>query len=126
MTTSPERRRDLKRAFKDRPRPAGVFQIKNTINGKVLLGSRPSLDGVLNMHRFMLANGSHYNAALQKDWQQHGAGAFVFEILAVVQPKEEPGFDLDDELTLLEQLWLEKLGPLGDRGYNTSPDLRQA
>lgn len=126
MTTSSERRRELKRAFKERPKPAGVFQIKNTVNGKLLLGSSLNLDGVLNMHRFMLSNGSHYNAALQEDWKQHGADAFVFEILEVVKVTQDPGFDPNDELILLEQIWLEKLGPFGNRGYNTSPQVRQA
>jgi hypothetical protein len=31
----------------------------------------------------------------------------------------DPPRELDDELTLLEQIWLEKLEPYGDRGYNT-------
>ena len=126
MTTGPARRRDLKRAFKERQKPAGVFQIKNTVSGKVLLGSSLNLDGTSNIHRFMLSNGTHYNATMQKDWKQHGADAFVFEILEVVKVTQEPSFNLDDELALLEAIWIEKLSPFGDRGYNTSTQIRHA
>lgn len=123
--TDSESRKDLIRAYKERPKPAGVFQIKNTVNGKVLLGSSLNLDGVLNQHRFMLSHGSHWVATIQKDWKLHGAEAFVFEILEVVKVKEDPSFNLNDELALLEELWLEKLSPFGDRGYNTNKRIRQ-
>lgn len=124
--TDPHRRRDLKRAYQERPKRAGVFQIKNTVNGKVLLGSSLNLDGPLNGHRFMLVAGSHRNAALQRDWHEHGAAAFVLEILEVVRVTDDPGFNVSDELELLEQLWLERLTPFGDRGYNDRGPIRQA
>jgi hypothetical protein len=69
----------------------------------------------------MLSIGKHPNEALQKDWNQLGADAFVFEILEVVKPSADPLFNLDDELTLLEQIWLEKLKPFGEPGYNQGP-----
>jgi hypothetical protein len=74
----------------------------------------------------MLSIGSHRNAALQKEWNEYGAEKFVFEILEVVKIKENPNFNLNDELTLLEQIWLEKLQPFGERGYNTTSEIRQA
>ena len=118
MCTPGKTRADLRRAYKETPRQAGIFQIKNTQTGKILLGSSTNLHGPLNKHRFMLSIGSHDNAALQQDWKQFGADAFTFEILEIVQPSDDPLFNLDDELTLLEQIWLEKLHPFGERGYN--------
>ena len=50
----------------------------------------------------------------------------VFEILEVVKVKDDPNFNLCDELTLLEQIWLEELKPFGGRGYNTDTNIRQA
>jgi group I intron endonuclease len=114
------------REYKERVKPAGVFQIKNTANGKVLLGSSLNLEGPLNAHKFMLQIGSHGNKALQKDWDEFGADKFVFEVLEVVKVKEDPHFDLSDELTLLEQIWLEALQPFGERGYNVNDKIRQA
>lgn len=114
-------RADLRRAYAERPRQAGIFQIKNLKNGKVLLGSSSNLYGPLNKHRFMLSIGRHDNQALQNDWNQLGPEAFVFEILDAFKPRDDPDFCLEDELTLLEQIWLERLQPFGERGYNQGP-----
>lgn len=119
-------RQDLKREYKEREKQAGVFQVKNTLNGKVLLGSSLNLEGPLNSHKFMLSIGRHRNEALQKEWNDYGPAAFVFEVLEVVAPKDDPDFNLSDELTLLEQIWIEKLQPFGERGYNTDSRIRQA
>jgi hypothetical protein len=119
-------KQELKREYKERKKPAGVFQVRNTANGKVLLGSSLNLEGPLNAHKFMLAIGKHRNEELQKDWNIFGPDSFAFEILEVVKEKEDPHFDLGDELTLLEQIWLEKLQPFGERGYNKDSNIRQA
>jgi hypothetical protein len=72
----------------------------------------------LNRIRFELSVGSHDNSSLQKDWNHFGPDAFSFEILEVVKASDDPAFCLGDELTLLEQIWLEKLRPFGEPGYN--------
>jgi group I intron endonuclease len=118
-------RQEIKKAYLGRKKPAGVFQVKNTANGKVLLGSSLNLEGSLDRHKFMLTIGLHRNEALQKDWNDYGPDNFVFEILEVVKVPDDPGFNLDDELTLLEMIWLEKLQPCGERGYNTDTRIRQ-
>jgi len=119
-------RKELNREYLERPKPAGVFQVKNKVNGKALLGSSLNLDGALNGHRFMLNIGSHSNKALMEDWNQYGPDAFLFEILEVVQVRDDPNFNLHDELTLLEMIWLEKLQPVGEKGYNPNERIRQA
>ena len=73
----------------------------------------------------MLSNGSHPNRALQRDWDQAGAAAFAVEILEAVDVRDEPGFDLDGELALLEEIWLDKLRSFDDRGYNTGSRIRE-
>ena len=119
-------RRELNREYAERIKPAGVYQVKNLSNGKVLLGSSLNLEGPLNRHRFMLKIGSHTNKTLQKDWNEFGAEKFAFEILEEVQRKDDPTFNLSDELTLLEMIWLEKLQPFGERGYNLNERIREA
>jgi group I intron endonuclease len=119
-------RKELNREYLERPKPAGVFQVKNQANGKVLLGSSLNLDGALNGHRFTLKIGSHRNKALQGDWNTYGEENFLFEILEVVNVKDDPNFNLSDELTLLEMIWLEKLEPVGEKGYNLNERIRQA
>ena len=118
-------RKEIHREYKERVKPSGVFQIKNMVNGKVLLGSSLNLEGSLNKHRFMLKIGSHPNKGLQKDWNELGPEQFSFEILETIQVKEDPNFNLKDELTLLEEIWLEKLQPFGERGYNSDAKIRE-
>ena len=126
MDQSKKSRKELNDEYAKRPKPAGVFQVKNTANGKILLGSSLNLEGPLNSHRFMLKIGSHRNKALQQDWNEYGEQNFVFEILETVTVKDDPNFNLRDELTLLEMIWLEKLEPFGEKGYNLNSNIRQA
>jgi group I intron endonuclease len=119
-------RKEIHQAYKERVKPAGVFMVKNKANGKVLLGSSLNLEGPLNKHRFTLKIGSHLNKTLQKDWDEFGPDNFVFEILEEVKVQDNPNFNLQDELTLLEQTWLEKLQPFGERGYNVNERIREA
>ena len=94
-----QRRKELNRAYQERVKPSGVFQVKNLTNGKVLLGSSLNLEGPLNKHRFMLRINSHPNKELQKDWNDLGEDQFSFEILETVEVKDDPNFNLKDELT---------------------------
>ena len=120
-------RRELVREYKERKKLAGIFQVKNTANGKVLLGSSLNLDGALNSHKFMLMIGKHRNDAVQRDWNEFGPENFIFEILETVTVKDDdPYFNPADELTLLELIWWEKLQPFGDKGYNNDKKIRQA
>ena len=124
--TNMQRRIEIHREYKERMKPSGVFQIKNLANGKVLLGSSLNLEGPLNKHRFMLRINGHPNKELQRDWNELAPEQFTFEILETVQIRDHPNFNLKDELTLLEEIWLEKLQPFGGRGYNTSAKIREA
>src|SRR5512141_1618151 len=126
MDSKVKSRRELNREYMERVKPAGVYQVKNLANGKVLLGSSLNLDGPLNRHKFMLKIGSHTNKALQHDWNELGPEQFAFEIVEEVKVKDDPNFNLKDELTLLEMIWLEKLQPLGERGYNLNERIREA
>lgn len=119
-------KKDIKRDFKQRKKQAGVFQLRNTVNNKVLLGSSLNLEGLWNSNSFQLRIGSHRNKELQKDWNKYGSDKFVFEILEVVKNLNDPNIKIDDELTLIEQIWLEKIQPYGDKGYNQNNKIRKA
>jgi group I intron endonuclease len=119
-------RKEIHREYKERVKPAGVYQVKNSVNGRVFLGSSLNMEGLLNRHRFMLRNNGHTNKELQKDWNELGADKFMFEILEVVQVRVDPNFNLKDELTLLEEIWLEKLQPFNEKCYNVNTRIREA
>jgi len=122
MDSPPRSRAELKREYKENPPAAGVFAVRNQKNGKVLVGSSLNLQGALNRVRFELASGAHRACPeLQEDWNRFGADAFSFETLDVLPPPKEPGADPAEELKVLEALWLERLRPYGDAGYNVAP-----
>lgn len=112
---------ELKKEYKNRKIPMGIYQIKNLNNGKVFIGSSANLDGIINRSRFALNYGSHRNIELQNDWKKLGENKFTFEVLDYLEPKEGETIDYKEELVLLEQLWLEKIKPYGERGYNKIP-----
>ena len=126
MESKTKSRKELNREYVERVKPAGVYQVKNLANGKVLLGSSLNLEGPLNRHRFMLKIGSHTNKSLQKDWNEFGADQFAFEILEEVQRRDDPSFNLKDELELLEMVWIEKLQPFDECTYNLNERIREA
>ena len=111
-----DKKTQLKREYKLNHRPMGVYQIRNVVNEKMLIGAALDLPGILNRHKFQLKMGNHPNGALQAEWNEFGDENFAFEILDEITPKE--GRDHREELAFLEELWLEKSQPYGDRGYN--------
>jgi group I intron endonuclease len=111
----------LTREYRETRRPMGVYQIRNTANGKLLVGSSKDLPSIFNRHRAALRMGSHQNRELQKDWAEFGAEAFEFEVLDALTPPEEPGYNPSRDLKALEELWLDKLSPFEERGYNARP-----
>lgn len=114
-------RKALLRGYKESHKPMGVYRVLNRANGKALVGSSLNLPAILNRHQAQLKMGAHQNRALQADWQAFGAGAFAFEVLDVLEPPDRPDYDPSDDLRVLEAMWLEKLSPFEERGYNVKP-----
>lgn len=121
-----DRKKQLKREYKLNHRPMGVFQIRNLVNEKVFVGSSLNLPGIFNRHKVQLQTGGHQNKVLQADWREFGAASFAFEILDELTPKEDMAYDYREDLTLLEDIWLEQLQPYGERGYNVPKKDRAA
>ena len=103
----------------------GVFQIRNLANEKVFVGSTMNLAGIFNRHEFQLKLGGHPNKTLQKDWNESGAENFAFEILEELFPRENPDYDYRADLEVLEDLWLEKIEPYDEKGYNERKKTRE-
>ena len=116
-----EERRARIREYKETPRPMGVYRLHNTTNGKCLVGSSVNLPAIFNRHQVQLKMGGHSNRALQKDWNELGPDAFEFEVLDLLEPSKDPGYDPAEDLRVLEEMWVDKLVPFGDRGYNAKP-----
>jgi hypothetical protein len=113
-----DRKKELKQQYRETSVEAGVYQIKNTINNKILVGSTKNFK-TLNGIKFMLeTNVFTTNKELQKEWNQYGKDAFTIDILEKLKKKDEPYFNEKEALATLEEKWLEKLQPYGEQGYN--------
>ncbi|MBN1155011.1 GIY-YIG nuclease family protein [candidate division KSB1 bacterium] len=111
-------RKDIIRKYKESPPPAGVYRVRNNVNGKSFLGSAPNLSGKLNSQRFQLELGSHRHRELQKDWNEFGATAFTFEILDQLEPSDEPDYNPAEDLRVLLDMWKDKLKSAGEILYH--------
>ena len=113
-------KKELKNSYKEMKFKIGVFQVRNTANQKIFVGSSTDMEAIWNRIRTELKFGSYPNAALQADWNTFGEENFVFEILSEIkQDDDNESVNYRKEARQLEQLYIEELQPFGDKGYNT-------
>jgi|SRR6478735_4216905 len=110
--------KELKNDYKDAKTKMGIFQIKNTANGKIYIDSSTNLDAIWNRMRTELKFGSSRNETLQKEWNAFGEESFSFEVLSEIKQKEDEDINYTAELKELKAMYLEELKPFGDKGYN--------
>lgn len=67
---------------------AGVYEIRNTLNNKVYVGSSVNVKRRLAAHRQHLRRGEHATAHLQASWDKYGEDAFAFKQLIVCDTKD--------------------------------------
>ncbi len=111
-------RKELQEEYKQRKFRIGVFQVRNTTNNKIFVGSSVNCDAMWNRIRLQLQTGSHPSTTLQSDWNALGDSAFVFEVISEVQQKEDYTGDYAADVKGLEEMFIEELQPFGDKGYN--------
>ena len=111
-------KKEIKKRYKETLPPMGIYQIKNLVSGKILVGSSKNLNGKSNSFKFQLNLGSHMNKELQNDYNKYGEENFSFEVLDYLEPKEGITYDYTKDLEALEELWIEKLQPFNEKGYN--------
>lgn len=111
-------KKELKKQYKQTLQPMGIYKIINAGNGKIFIGSAKNLPGKINSIKFQLESGSHLNKELQEDFVKFGKIKFNFEVIDYLEPKEDPDYNYTEDLKILEEMWLEKLKPFGEKGYN--------
>lgn len=114
-------REELKAEYKQIKPKIGVYQIKNTVNGKIFIGSNTNLEAIWNRHRLQLNFGNHPNVLLQEDWKTFGEAQFSYEILSEIKQEDDKTVDYSKELKQLEQMFIEELQPFEDKGYHKRP-----
>jgi len=113
-------REDYKRVIQ----PMGIVQVKNLKSGRCFIMGSANTMGTINSLRFQLKTGAFATShELCRDWQEIGEESFAIEVIDALEPVDDPDHDYKADLQALEDLWLEKLQPYGDRGYH-SPKFR--
>jgi group I intron endonuclease len=100
-------RKDL---IREVPQIAGVYRIRNVINGKAYVGSAKNIRRRWRKHLVAMLEGStRGQPRLINACKKYGGAAFVFDLLERIE----------DESALLsaEQSWMDRLGVIGS-GYN--------
>ncbi|BCS55393.1 metalloregulator ArsR/SmtB family transcription factor [Geobacter sp. SVR] len=117
--TERERRTTMKQAYRQRPLQMGIYQIRNTQNNRVYVGSSENMEGARTSRMFQLRMGKAiFSSELQRDLERQGAATFEFSVLEVLTPPV--GKPAEQALADLHLQWLETLQPFGERGYNSA------
>jgi hypothetical protein len=114
-----EKRKEIIKNYKQLPVPMGIYQLKNLLNGKILIGSTKNLKARKNREWMSFETNTYPVKELQDAWNEAGEKGVAFEIVDVLEPKkDEPDYNYTKDLQFLEELWLDKLQPYGEKGYN--------
>ncbi len=93
----------------------GIYIIRNTVNGKVYVGSAVRVANRWAVHRKALNDGRHHSGHLQYAWELYGADVFEFVLI-------EPVAVIAD-LISREQHWIDYFHAADDEfGYNILPN----
>jgi hypothetical protein len=108
-------KKKLKDEYKHKKIRMGVFQIRNTINGKLYVGGSLNLDAIWNRNRAELNFGNHRNVVLQVEWKEYGEENFKYEILGEIEQRDGDKINYTSEIKILEEMFIEELEPIYNR-----------
>jgi len=111
-------RKELREEYKQKKYKIGVFQIKNTINNKIFVGSSQDLEAIWHAQKLQLDFGIHSNSELQKDWKEFGPENFKYEIIEEIKQTDDKPHDYTKEIKVLEEMMVDELQPFESKGYN--------
>lgn len=112
--TDQARRKELAAAYRETPRRAGVFLIRNTESGRTLVASSLDLDSEQHKFDFARTTGSTgvFHRVLVPDVKRLGWSAFTLEVVEELPAsRERTAAQTRDDLATLVALWREKIGP---------------
>ena len=104
-------KKELKEDYRQMKFAAGLYQIRNTANGKCYLDVSNNLDAIWNRHLAQLKFGAHRNLDLQQDWQEYGASHFIYEIVDHIDTDDLTELQIKNELKALKAMHMEVRDP---------------
>jgi hypothetical protein len=103
-------KKELQAEYKERKVIGGIFVVKNTLTGKILLDSTQDLQGSIHRFEFSKKTGSCVSMKLQRDWKPIDAPPFVIEVLEELEKSStQTDAEFKSDLRTLKEIWLEKL-----------------
>ena len=108
------RRRELKANYKESQREAGVYALRNSQTGKVLIGSALNLASMRNKLAFARSTNSPgaLDLRLRHEIETYGVDAFELDIFESFQPSpEQSDTEIRKDLEALDQLHRENIEP---------------
>lgn len=111
-------RKQIIKDYKTKLQPAGIYAVINKTDKIIFIGSSKNLPAVLRRFAFTLSMESFPYQKLIDDYKSRGAENFEIKILDELEIKNETRDDIDKELKLLEEMWVEKLTKEGYLFYN--------
>ena len=97
-------------SYKERKITGGVYAIRNTRSGRLLLGATNDLQGSKNRFAFAQTTGSCVDMKLQSDWKAQGGGIFAFDPLEELTKGEtQTAEEFKADIEVLRRMWAEKL-----------------
>lgn len=87
---------------------SGIYEIRNTLNGKRYIGSAVEFGNRWRVHSQSLQRGDHHSRQLQRAWRKYTPAAFQFNKILECAP---------EHLLMYEQRLIDGLKP----EYNTNP-----
>ncbi len=100
--------KEINRALKEVLPPMGVYIIRDDEHNSIYLGSNRNMRAIFNRHRMELETHIHTIKELQDAYDKQGYDAITFEVLDMLEPKEEKGYDYSEDIQTLEELWCSK------------------
>ena len=98
-------KKELREQYRNRTVIGGIYTIKNTINGKVLLDSTTDLKGARNRFEFFGCP----NPKMTADWSAQKGECFVFDVLEELEKDEiQTDKEFKDDLKILLEIWRDK------------------
>ncbi len=105
-----EDKKKLKAQYNLRTVVGGVYAIRNTVTGKILLDRSQDISGIRNRFDFAKMTGTALSPKIRNDWELYGPDSFVFEVLEKLEKKEtQDSGDFSGDLEILEEIWRDKL-----------------
>jgi group I intron endonuclease len=82
---------------------SGIYQIRNTANNRIYIGSSYDISSRIKAHKNALRRGDHRSVVLQRSWNKYGKEAFEFTTLILCDQQN---------LLMYEQLLIDAYKPI--------------